>query len=216
MGMIVGSGTGGSGRASPNPEFRVGRCHDQLLVVLVGHALADPATRARHEVLHALVTPQHVEDAGRKPQQEEEQKQPGLGAEPRSNAQPIPPPTTTAATISAAMRMPWAMPRPRISASRSACALASRCALILSSLSPRSWKPSLAAQPPPRGSSGARQDLDDRLRISHEDHALGERRPDTPGAIKSRPPLKAAGLRSVKNAATARGAHPPPGRCLAR
>src|SRR5262245_56913870 len=52
-------------------------------VLVVRHALADAAAGARHEFpLHALVASHHVEDAGRKPQQEEEQKQPGLGAEP--------------------------------------------------------------------------------------------------------------------------------------
>src|SRR5262245_50077765 len=113
----------------------------------------------------------------------------------------MPPPTTTAATISAAMRMPWAMPRPRISASRSACALASRCALIRPSLSPSSvtlpWNAAASSgliwrSPGPRRSAGSG------MRITS---SVGG--PTPPGGPSKRAHLKAAVPASVKTMAAA-------------
>src|SRR4029453_16753802 len=52
-------------------------------VVVVRDTMADAAARLGHEfLLHPLVGPQDVEDAGCEPQPEEEQKQPRLGAKP--------------------------------------------------------------------------------------------------------------------------------------
>src|SRR5262245_34394357 len=72
----------GSGIPGPAvPAFGVATLSSSVLVVR--HAVTKAATRACHEfLLHPLVAPQHVEDASCKPQQEEEQEQPGLAAEP--------------------------------------------------------------------------------------------------------------------------------------
>ena len=61
----------------------------------------------RDFLLHPLVGPHHVEHAGGKPQHEEQQEQPGLRARAASpDPMPMKPPTITAPTSSAAMRMP--------------------------------------------------------------------------------------------------------------
>src|SRR5436190_423740 len=65
------------------PVSRLRCCHVLPLVLVVRYLVSDPATGPDHDLLlHPLVSPHHVEDAGRKPQNEEQQEQPGGRAEP--------------------------------------------------------------------------------------------------------------------------------------
>ena len=129
-------------------------------------------------LLHPLVGPHHVEDAGCEPQHEEQQKQPGLGAQPpvqaaaderrrRSPPRPARPPC--------ACRRPC---RARASRHRDRrCASACCCALTLPELARRGRKSGLRTQPrssgviwpwpEPRSSAGS--DMTD---------VLGGRRPE--------------------------------------
>ena len=135
-------------------------------VLVVRHLVADPAAGPGHDLLlHPLVGPHHVEDAGREPQHEEQQEQPGRGSRATS---PGPSRWRPRRSRPPPARPPCACRRPcRARASRRRDRLARRpccCALTLSSRSPRSEiLPSNAAfssgliwrWPGPRSSAGS-------------------------------------------------------------